>query len=175
MRRQNLNAVDAIADREAAERGDLLIVGVRPATGTRVRTDVLDSITSMIGMVPDAVLHLSVGRAADGVTGSPTTSVRCTSPDPLGPVSFDELATVLDPYVETTSSRKDVPAVCSVGRAPVDSAPGRQPFRFHHRRERRGQETTIRAYGGRLKILSHKMTTTGCGGHCRPGRTVEST
>lgn len=68
MRRQNLNAVDAIADREAAERGDLLIVGVRPATGTRVRTDVLDSITSMIGMVPDAVLHLSVGRAADGVT-----------------------------------------------------------------------------------------------------------
>jgi hypothetical protein len=111
MRRQNLNTVDVVTDHETAERGDLLIVGVRPATGTRVRSDVLDSITSMIGMVPEAVLHLSVGRGAGGGPASPTTTVRAyvTGPDGSGEL-LDEMAAVLAPYVETMSSWPDVPA-----------------------------------------------------------------
>ncbi len=147
MSQQNLNAVDAIADREAAERDDLLIVGVRPATGTRVRTDVLDSITSMIGMVPDAVLHLSVGRAADGVTGSPATSVRVHVAGPAGSGELlDELATVLDPYVETTSSRKDVPAVAWLAEHRWILRPDVSRFGFITGENGGAGETTIRAY-----------------------------
>ncbi|MFZ2239412.1 MAG: type IV secretion system DNA-binding domain-containing protein [Gordonia amarae] len=144
MRRQNLNAV---TDRETAERDDLLIVGVRPATGTTVRSDVLDSITSMIGMVPDAVLHLSVGRAADGVTGSPTTSVRVhvTGPDGSGEL-LGELATVLDPYVETTSSRGVVPEVTRLAEHRWILRPEVSRFGFITGENGEVGETTVRAY-----------------------------